>query len=309
MNEETPGSNQFHFVRGRIYDRGTFYVSAVREDMEDDNLKHTFIFKYADGRWTRSFINNRIANFLAYEGPAGRTLLAVAEDGEVVRGTPGGAVRGNVDPSDNGPSDLRHLVGIARIGSSLLCCGMRRQVYRSDLDGLVWTRIDEGTFVADADPEIAGFWDIAGAQSDSIVAVGLDGELWTRRESWVRREVPTNANLYAVSLLANERVLVCGAAGVVLTGSDDAWRVVDNDKTDADLWSIGHLGGRTYLAGGTGGLFTLEDDAVVAASVPTGLLSDVSALDVSNGQMLLVGDQKVVLTDGDTWTDLEIPLT
>jgi hypothetical protein len=300
---------ELHYIRGRMYSADSIRVTAIREESEDENLKHTVVLKYDSGKWSRSFIDNRVANFLIYKISTGPRMLSLAEDGEVIRGDLSGAVRSQVDGSTNGPSDLRHLVGLRRIGDTILTCGMRRQVYRTDLDGLVWQRIDDGIFVLSDDLTIAGLWSIAGQTMERLWAVGLEGELWTRTgATWTRRDVPTNANLYDVICVSQNVAVACGAKGVVITGGDDAWRVIDNHVTTTDFWSIAQFQGKIYLAGSTEGLFMIEDNAVVPADAPAGVISDVSTLDVVGDCMLLVGDQSVVLRDGSQWTNLAAPI-
>lgn len=127
---------EFHFTRSRIFDQDVLYVAGVRSDLEDENKKHTFIFKRTKGVWTRSFIDNRVADFAAYEGPSGRTLLAIAEDGEVIEGPP--AKRREVASTQTARaiSDDSSVSRESEI--TLFTVGMRRRIYRSDLEGLAW---------------------------------------------------------------------------------------------------------------------------------------------------------------------------
>ncbi len=299
----------FHFLEGHLFDDNLLYVTAIREDYEDENKKHTYVLKRSHEVWSRSFVNNRLQSFVTYSGSDGRTLLALANDGEIVRGTPGGAVRGQVDPSEDGPSDLRHIIRVQRIGDTLFACGMRRQLYRCDLDGLVWQRVDSGMFDSDGD-RASGLWGVAGPASDRLVAVGLNGEVWCfRNEAWRRSEASTHADLHAITMWNEHTAIICGARGTVLTGWDERWRAIDNGGVGSDFWDVAVFQDRIWLAGGRNGLFMVENDTVVAAKLPDRMLAAVSSLDVVGGKMLLVGDQQVVLFDGQTWRDLKAPLT
>ncbi|PTV94331.1 hypothetical protein C8J27_10866 [Rhodobacter aestuarii] len=309
MSDDSGEKAEYHFTGGRIDDDGqSLVLTAVRDDIEEALEKRMYLFFYYTGEWTKSYVDNLIADIRSFDTEDGPTLISVAPDGEVIRSIPEDADYAQVDPTDNGPNDLRAIKGLSKLGNTLLCYGMRRQVYRSDLRAMRWVRADTGVFVTENEDEVAGFLGLDGTWPDNLVAVGMQGDLWTKRKKWVRREVPTNVNLTGVKMLEDGRAVVCGGAGVVLIGRDDTWDIVPNDATEANFWDIAEFKGKLYLAAETGGLFTIEDGAVVAVDLPKGMIEDVSALDANAGKLLLIGDQQVVWFDGESWTDLEAPI-
>jgi len=296
------------FGKGFAYRKDWFYVTASINELAEAEIDHSLVFRRKDGGWEWWTVDNHIVAVWCFDGPRGRTVMALSIDGAVEVSTGDEVVWEIVDDSDNGPSNLRHLTSMRIIGGHIYVAGMRRQVYRRAIDRGSWERADTGTFVPVDSSEIAGFKTIDGLHEGDIYAAGFYGEIWHwDGKIWVPLDSPTNVLLASLKCVSNDLVFVGGNKGIVLKGNKDHWTILENDATENTFSCIEYYQDTLYLATNQNALFKLDKNEIVP--VDMGLEDNVSTrwLHANDGILLSVGSHDVVSFDGTTWTKIAPP--
>ena len=295
-----------NYKTGVVYKNDTYYISAVIQSLEENDVHHTAMLRWMGGRWDRWMIKKRIVSHIVCDSKVGRTIFSASIDGHVQVGDSNGLRWERVDKSIDGPNALRRIRCMALIGSDVYLAGMSRMVYKRSVNGGAWHQNDEGVRVPRSSREIAGFSAIGGVKGNDIYAVGMRGAIWHfDGGSWSKLESGTNVGLYGVLVLESGSVFVCGEAGVLLVGSGSQWRQVHNDATENCFWGISCLHGVVYLSTDQGEICKLENDQIVP--VETGLEVDLTtfSLHSADGVMLSVGSKDIIVFDGIDWRKLE----
>jgi hypothetical protein len=305
MTEQSEPRHTFTGVH--VYKRTNVFVPAVADELEEEGLEHTLLFRLKDGAWSHFPIAKAVPSVCVTDLPT-PAILAMSADGEVsVYGASGRTIE-MIDDSDEGPSELLQLRCIRVIGSGVYAAGLGRHVYRRMTPGR-WAAVDRGVFAPRAEREVpVGFNWIDGLREDAIYAAGYFGEIWFydgRR--WIQQDSPTNVSLNGVCCVSEDEVVIGGMAGTVLRGANGRWEVIEQGETEKDFWGITHFRGQTYLSN-YDGVFALEDGSLT--QVDMGLPDAVSTayLDAKDGVMWSVGHRDLAFTeDGESWTVVERP--
>ena len=170
------------------YKKNHVYISSVSDELAEQNVDHTAIFRWLDGKWAHKSVDVAVRGMCVQEGVK-LSLLNMGINGKIVEFTFPGENVEHVDLSENGPSDLLHLRCMAKIGNHIFVAGMARRVYRRDGVNR-WTVIDNGVFVPkEAREKSVGFNSIDGLAENSICAVGYGGEIWNfDSKKWKQEE-------------------------------------------------------------------------------------------------------------------------
>ena len=159
-----------------------------------------------------------------------------------------------------------------QIGGYVYACGMKRQVYKRTGED-VWLEMSAPRAGAS---ESFGFEAIDGYTEKEIYAAGWGGEIWQYNgKKWVDRSGPTNVILTAVCCAPNGVTYIAGQRGILLTGRNGSWSIVqwDDNEITADLWDLCWFQDRLYVAT-INALFTLDGNNLVEvdfgdAEIPT----------------------------------------
>ena len=294
--------------KGFVLTKDTIYVTAAMPELEDEDVYHAIMFKWSGGKWAHWKINDRIVRHLAIPGPQGPTMFTASVTGRVQVGDKSGFRWEMVDRSESGPSALRMITTMSRIGDSLYVAGMARQVYRRPLGGGPWQRADNGVLVPRDSTEIAGFKSIHGLSEDDLYAAGFNGQIWHRDHgNWMQVDSPTNVKLESVLCVSEGCVFIAGGGGLVLKGSRDSWEPLINEATGETFWCIEKFGDELMLATNQGALFRIENDEVVPLEIALDRPVTTNWLHANDDVLLSVGTRDVLMFDGSAWTEIPSP--
>lgn len=296
------------FGKGFVYRRNWLYVTGSWDELDEQDVAHTLVFRWLDGEWGHWTIDQRIVSLCVYDAPKGRTVLSMSFDGAIEVRDDTGQRWEVVDEGDNGPSNLRHLTAMRMIGESVYVAGMRRQVYCRPLSGGAWKRVDKGTFVPLDRPEVTGFKAIDGLHEKDIYASGFFGEIWHwDGMAWAQLDSPTNVLLPSLKCVAPEIVYVAGVKGVVLRGDKNGWQAIANEATQDTFWGIEYYDGTLYLATGQGSLYKLDKEEIVPLELNLDKPFTTGWLHAHDGVLFSVGSRDLLLFDGNTWREIVMP--
>jgi hypothetical protein len=296
------------FAKGFVYNRNLLYITAVSEELDEQDVYHAIVLRRLDGQWAHWTVDDRIVSLCAFDGPDGRTVMAMGIDGRIQVADSTGRHWETVDTGDESPSRLRHLSVMRRIGQHVYVAGMARQVYRRLLLGGPWERSDQGVLVPRQSMEIAGFNGIDGLSESDIYAAGFYGQVWHYDGAvWRQLDSLTNVRLQCVRCVGPNLVFVCGAKGTVLSGHRDRWSVIHNDVTDQPFWGMEYFKGSLYLATDHSAIFKVDGDRIVPVGL--GFETDVTTnwLHANEEVLLSVGHGDLVLFDGEVWARIPHP--
>jgi hypothetical protein len=155
-------------------------------------------------------------------------------------------------------------------------------------DGINWTYFTQGH---------GAYIDyIRGSSPSDLYAVGRAGLLLHfDGKSWQRIHVPTNADLNAVCVVDADRVYIVGDHGVVLTGSQNSWSLIDCGEID--LVDVAVYREEVYVAANDDGLLRLQGAGLVPvkhAVKPVRLRSEA-------GFLCAAGKMSFARFDGARW--------
>lgn len=286
-----------------VHSPDKFHLSAVIDELASDNVDHTVLLTYDDGKWESGMFSTHICGLVLPNADA-PDLMCVSVDGDVHILSKDGKSKHQIDTSENGPSHLVQLKVVQRIGASVFAAGMARRVYRLESDG-GWSAVDENVFVPRSQrTEPCGFWALAGNSETDMCAAGLRGELWIHNDTgWQQQESPTNVALTSSATMTNGEFCVAGLVGTVLCGRADSWRVVEHETTAKDFWGCATFAESTYLAT-YDGIYRLNDDQSELVPIDLAPVSNPSTalLHASGGTLWSVGQKDLIFTrDGIEW--------
>jgi hypothetical protein len=174
--------------------------------------------------------------------------------------------------------------------------GMNRQVYRRSGAG-TWITID---FEPDAS-KVCGFEAIHGFNDEDLYAVGWNGEIRHFRNG-LRRPVesPTNVILSSVCCAPNGNVYACGKKGSILMGAENKWRIIEQELTQEDFWSVVWFRGSAYVSSMR---FVYRFDGEKLSRIDMGPDWPKSCYHLATDGELLVstGKKDIMAFDGDRW--------
>ena len=140
---------------------------------------------------------------------------------------------------------------VRSIGGEFFACGWGSQIYKFQNGSWIDLLGDSHNFGRIA------FLDINGVSSDDMYAIGMDGViLHFNGKIWSRLDSPTNINLFAIDVMSDGSVFICGAEGVLLYGDWRGLRFI-GDGLGGNLWDVAIFENKAY---------------VVSPKSPTGLL-------------------------------------
>ena len=295
------------FFDGYIYDKNTILILASSETLEQEESNHCFLCLLKDGEWQIKYEDIEVikACILSIEGEL--SLIMIGTTGDVIEGDKNGFNYKLIDTTEERPNWLRQLNDLKIIGQYIYAVGMKRQVFRRPINLSKWQRCDTGVLVTRESKEIAGFLSIDGLSESEVYAVGYGGQIWNFNGiAWQQIDSPTNLMLESILCIDNNYLIAAGAEGVILKGRHNLWNVIEQDSITETILDIETLNGLIYLST-EDGIYTLEENHV--QKVDIGLDGDISTGKLhGNGKCILsIGENHVVLFDGEKWKEIIMP--
>jgi hypothetical protein len=299
------------YITGFINANDTVIVIGASEQLEEQNVPHSFVGVWREKKWVTWEQEFFIVTLDAGPPAHARVSVLVGMTGEVfsIDGQGKTSVE-RIASGKNAPNRLRTLHEVRAIGNGFYVVGMRRQVFRRNITGGGWEKIDQGVFVPDSSRTIAGFLSVDGFSETEIYGVGYSGEIWMYNgKSWRQIDSPTNARLESVRCVADREVLVCGEGGLILRGRGDAWSEVPQDITEEDLLSLAWLGDTAYFATEDGTVLSLKGNKLSAVNIKTSKSEEptTGVLDSNGKRLLSVGESDIIVFDGKKWQSVPDP--
>lgn len=281
------------FIRGAARLRDLIYVISRYTELVQEEVAHTSLIGIDDEGWGNAADTVWNSTAIAVARKPVEKAVVIGEEGDVVTYVGGNSWTEKIEPE---PVLIRNA---REIDGYVYACGMKRQVYRRAAENQ-W--LDISAPVA-GDTEAIGFEAIDGYGGDELYAVGWEGEIWQYDgRAWHQRNSPTNVILTALCCAADGVVYAAGQGGVMLTGRDDAWSIVQlAEEFTSDIWDLCWYGDKLYVATMTA-LYILDQGALVP--VDFGGATPGSFYDLSAREDVLwsVGLHDIASFDGTKWT-------
>jgi hypothetical protein len=284
----------------------SLYLTGVVEKFEEQDIRHTILWERIGGHWERYQWNNRTYGLVVYPDFGRPTAAYLGYEGTLkVRSQVKGSSVQLLESGDDAPSSLRSVASIRHIGEYLFVVGMRRIVYRRALEEAHWSRFDKNMRLKLADNTIAGLRAIDGKDSERLVAVGLEGEIWVYIDGkWSQDDSPTNIRLSAVRHVGNDEFVISGADGMLISGRPGSWHVIQHDFMTETFRCIEVWSGRCFVGTESGRVY----DVTIGLSPALTPFTDhnlpfVSWLSSTRSRIYFLGKTSAASLGADGWRD------
>src|SRR5262245_18335275 len=273
------------------------YIIACDPKQEKEEIPHAITFRWNAGKFNKGSRNYDAHTGCLIQQPEPGFLDASGQ-GYYSINTKGGMTSGDIlENSAPRPKKRRtaSFRSVAEVAGKAYAVGLRGLVYR--LDELTqWARIDEGL------PETFDIQAIHGFGGSDLYAVGREGELWQLDGSkWVKRELPTNANLTAVRCAGNGKTYIAGHGGLLIEGKGSAWSVIEHGETEDDIWDIEWFDEEIFVST-MKAVYRLKRGSLSAVKFGEDAPKTCYQLSSASGVMWSNGERDVVSYDGSKWT-------
>jgi hypothetical protein len=300
------------YLKGFINPKDRIAVIGASERLDEDEVDHAFVAIWKEKEWATSWDEEfSIVSAASGLGKQATAAVLMGMTGEVrAIDAQGNTTLEKMGRGNAAPNRLRTMHEVRAIGEGFYAVGMRRQVFRRNVSGGNWQKIDVGVFVPDTSKEIAGFLSVDGFDESEVYAVGYSGEIWQYNgKTWRKIDSPTNLRLESIRCCPDGRAVACGDAGVILRGRGDSWEVIEQDVTEESILSAACLGDRIYLATEDGTILTLKGKSVKPVKISTSKSDEPTTgfLDSNGKRLISIGATDVLVFDGKKWQSLSDP--
>lgn len=295
-------TDKFSFLGGVLASSSFAFLALSDDSIDSKEIPHSQLIFWQAGKWGNSGqVNFAVVGTSFCTEPA-RQIINVGPFGEAFLAGGGDLHEEHIRSSDQSPSQRGMLRSVRGIGGKAFAVGMQRQVYRRDGRDL-WTSIDNE--MRPAAGQVVGFESIDGFVDSDIYAVGWEGEIWHYDgQRWRQQGSPTNFILTDVCCAADGNVYACGRVGMLLTGRNDKWRVVEDSTMKHDIWSLAWFDGQLYAATYRG-LYRLERERFVEVDFGQDRPKTFYKLTATKEVMWSIGAKDIFAFDGNSWTRIE----
>jgi hypothetical protein len=157
------------------------------------------------------------------------------------------------------------------------------------------------------DPELASdmtFDDVDGFAHDDIYTVGGHGVVWHYDgKEWRQIPFPSNMILESICCAGDGHVYIGAQSGTLFRGRGNKWEMVERGNMTLPFKDIVWHAGRLWCTSDYG-LWTLEDNHIVRADVPSEISVCAGNLSVADGVMLMAGANGAAFHDGESWQSI-----
>ncbi len=276
------------------------YIFACDPTKEEDE-PHTYVYKWENGLFNSGECNYNAHSICIIREPD-YALVDISEQGYYALTSASVQIASDLlddsRPLPNKPR-LGGFRSITEIGGKAYAVGLRGMVYRLDKllkEKGVWTRIDEGL------PNTFNVQAIHGFNASDIYAVGRNGEVWHYDgKRWKIKELPTNINLYSVKCVEDGKVYLAGNDGLLISGRDDIWEVIEHETTEDNICDIEWFEGKLYVST-RHGVYWLDNSTLVSVNFGEDKPATCYQLSKAEGVMWSNGEHDIMSFDGEKWT-------
>lgn len=284
---------------------------GVLEELEEQDLCHSILFRYSEGRWTYSEYLNRVIGAHLVGGETKKLMsVAIGYDGSyVVRSSQEDERRNRIRAGSPSPSNLRRLTASRRIGKRIYVCGMGRTVFSAPVLADDWRREDDGVVTSYGSTELVGFTNIDGFSSEELYCCGLRGDVFVRRDdAWYSVDAPTNMTFSALRCTEAGKVYVGGTGGLMLTGRGMQWEVMQQDLTTAGIIQIEVFGDEIYALTQRWELLRFRNDDVSLVDFKTDKPFSPICMTIAGSELFVAGGRTILKKAGEGWSEVESPI-
>jgi hypothetical protein len=298
--------SEYSFITGSLRTSNLSLVVMVKDELTENNISHFFSIGWNNGNWQswdpEGMREWEVVGLCNCQIPMEQWLI-IGFWGEILCVGSGDIHEENVIAGEDSPDKHGPMRGINNINGKAYAVGMNRQVYRRDAKD-IWRcmHYSSETDNEEDDSEVIGFEAIDGFSDDEIYTVGLGGEIWKYNGSvWQAVDSPTNLPLTCVICAGDGNVYACGRKGILLSGRDSSWNLIEHDVMEDDIWGMAWFKDELYLST----LWEVYKLNKQFSLTPVNFGSDVPSscfhLSESNGVLWSVGKKDIMSFDGNKW--------
>jgi len=145
------------------------------------------------------------------------------------------------------------------------------------------------------------FRGIDGFSHDDLYTIAGEGMVWHfDGKEWRQIPFPSNMRLESVCCAGDGEVYIGAQSGTLFRGRGDHWTMVERGNMSLPFEDIVWHAGRLWCTSDYG-LWTLENNRIVRADVPSEISVCAGNLSVADGVMLLAGTNGAAYHDGESW--------
>ncbi len=295
-----------YFVGGYTPRKDLMGTISYACELEDTDAEHTIFYMYNldNDYWSQEQFDHEIVS-VEYQKIKGKPAwYLLSKRGVVSKFSQSGISEDLIRGAGTGPGLYGYVCQIKKIDNALYVCGMCRQVFKKMKNK--WVSIADD-ILAHVDSVDYCFNAIDGSNISNIYAVGWQGEIYHYNgKKWTQCDSPTNVDLYAVKCIDESTVYICGRGGVFLYGSKNNWTIVQDEKTDDNLWSIEVFKNILFVASYSE-LYSFDGSTLKKVDTKLNPAPDSSRLHANNEILWSFGNNDLVCFDGKKWRRVMCP--
>lgn len=191
-------------------------------------------------------------------------------------------------------------------GDMQFACGMNGQVYASRNGS--WSAFDAGLYSDRRSVDSEQLRDIGGLPGTRLLTIGTHGSVHEYHGRWLRRDLPTSANLEQLCLDSDGQVWIAGANGLLIRSGDvETWDILESG-TEQSFWGISAFGGELFVSS-LEQLWRVDRTAGQVTSVDADTVWPLTTyrLRASETDLWSIGPDDVARFDGQRWHRISIP--
>lgn len=293
----------YSFVAGAIRGKELGYLILSNDDAARQRIQLSGIVQWKPTGWADGGqVPWRAAGAAIVRRPM-EQLCLVGEFGQVLLLGSGKRHEELIGSSTYSPATHGPLRGLREIGDHIYCVGANRQAYKRELSGN-WAPIPNG-IAAMVDDHVFGFESVDGFDEQDIYACGWEGEIWKfDGKAWSLTPSIVGSVLTDICCAGDGNVYACGRNGLLVSGRDDRWSVMDLGEFSDDIWSLAWFGGHLYLAT-MDNLMTLEANGLHLVDWGGDRAYTCYRLVVGAGRLWSIGSKDAMSFDGTAWLRID----
>jgi hypothetical protein len=269
-------------------------VPAYIKGTSDIEKRHTVVFAYERGTWSRFDIEESVVSAVH---DMGDRVYMLCRNGDVY------VLHGGVISAQAAAGV--EMAALARVENRIVACGVDGRV--SFLTGGGWQTLPQPVQVARRGG--IHFAHLAGVKLDNLWAVGLRGAIlhWNG-SAWQNIDSPTNMNFYRCQVVNGGNMLAAGRRGAIIEASENRVSIVNQPNSEhPDIWGLCVFGGKIYVSSMIG-LFTSSNQMLNRVDLRSFGNIDTHFLDAGYGQLWSVGNRTIMVLDDSGWRMIPHPV-
>jgi hypothetical protein len=145
------------------------------------------------------------------------------------------------------------------------------------------------------------FVDIDGFSHDDLYTIAGEGIVWhCDGKEWRQVHFPSNMIMESICCAGDGQVYIGAQSGTLFRGRGDRWTMVERGNMTLPFNDMVWHAGRLWCTSDYG-LWTLENNRIVRADVPSEISVCAGNLSVADGVMLMAGNNGAAFHDGERW--------